>query len=42
LVVDIGSSSIHAGYTGDDIPKAIILTHYGYISNTVDGQKTLI
>ncbi|KAG1725955.1 actin-domain-containing protein [Suillus occidentalis] len=38
LVVDIGSSSIRAGYTGDDIPKAVIPTHYGYISNTVDGD----
>ncbi|EGO27381.1 hypothetical protein SERLADRAFT_460685 [Serpula lacrymans var. lacrymans S7.9] len=30
LVVDIGSSSIRAGYAGDDTPKAIISTSYGY------------
>ncbi|PPQ79564.1 hypothetical protein CVT25_003446 [Psilocybe cyanescens] len=30
LVIDIGSSSIRAGYAGDDTPKAIIPTSYGY------------
>ena len=30
LVVDIGSSSLRAGYAGDDTPKAIIPTCYGY------------
>ena len=30
LVVDIGSSSLRAGYAGDDTPKAIIPTSYGY------------
>ncbi|KAF5388200.1 hypothetical protein D9615_000199 [Tricholomella constricta] len=30
LVVDIGSSSLRAGYAGDDTPKAIIPTTYGY------------
>jgi actin-like protein 6B len=29
-VVDIGSSSVRAGYAGDDTPKAIIPTYYGY------------
>lgn len=31
LVVDIGTSSLRAGYAGDDTPKAIIPTTYGYI-----------
>ncbi|KAG6833774.1 hypothetical protein H0H87_001206 [Tephrocybe sp. NHM501043] len=30
LVVDIGSSTLRAGYAGDDAPKAIIPTTYGY------------
>lgn len=30
LVIDIGSSSLRAGYAGDDAPKAIIPTAYGY------------
>lgn len=30
LVVDIGSSTLRAGYAGDDTPKAIISTYYGY------------
>jgi actin-like protein 6B len=30
LVIDIGSSSLRAGYAGDDAPKAIIPTSYGY------------
>lgn len=29
-MVDIGSSSLRAGYAGDDTPKAIIPTTYGY------------
>ncbi|KAJ3537367.1 hypothetical protein NMY22_g5619 [Coprinellus aureogranulatus] len=31
LVVDIGTSSLRAGYAGDDTPKSIIPTSYGYI-----------
>ncbi|KII95776.1 hypothetical protein PLICRDRAFT_96688 [Plicaturopsis crispa FD-325 SS-3] len=31
LVVDIGGSSLRAGYAGDDTPRAIIPTAYGYI-----------
>ncbi|KAI0663072.1 actin-like protein Arp4p [Cubamyces menziesii] len=31
LVVDIGSSSLRAGYAGDDTPKAIVPTAFGYI-----------
>ncbi|KAF9246972.1 actin family [Melanogaster broomeanus] len=30
LVVDIGSSSVRAGYAGDDAPKAIVSSYYGY------------
>ncbi len=30
LVVDIGTSSLRAGYAGDDTPRAIIPTAYGY------------
>ncbi|KAF8204956.1 actin-related protein Arp4p [Pholiota molesta] len=30
LVIDIGTSSLRAGYAGDDTPKAIIPTSYGY------------
>ena len=29
-MVDIGSSSVRAGYAGDDTPKGIIPTYYGY------------
>ncbi|KAI0721846.1 actin-like protein Arp4p [Cerioporus squamosus] len=31
LVLDFGSSSLRAGYAGDDAPKAIIPTSFGYI-----------
>jgi len=31
--MDIGSSSLRAGYAGDDTPKAIIPTSYGFISS---------
>ncbi|KAH8830247.1 actin family [Flagelloscypha sp. PMI_526] len=31
LVLDIGTSSIRAGYAGDDSPRAVIPTSYGYI-----------
>lgn len=30
IVVDIGTSSIRAGYAGDDTPKCVIPTSYGY------------
>lgn len=29
-MLDIGTSSIRAGYAGDDTPKAVIPTCYGY------------
>ncbi|KAF7965877.1 hypothetical protein HWV62_41160 [Athelia sp. TMB] len=38
LVVDIGTSSVRAGYAGDDTPKAIIPTSYGYIPQIPDGD----
>ena len=30
LVIDIGSSTLRAGYAGDETPKAIIPTSYGF------------
>ncbi|EIN10671.1 actin-like protein Arp4p [Punctularia strigosozonata HHB-11173 SS5] len=36
VVLDIGSSSLRAGYAGDDAPKAIIPTSYGYLPTTTD------
>ncbi|KAJ7507558.1 actin-related protein Arp4p [Mycena galericulata] len=30
LVIDIGTSSVRAGYAGDDTPKAVIPTTYGF------------
>ncbi|OJA15304.1 hypothetical protein AZE42_00956 [Rhizopogon vesiculosus] len=38
LVVDIGSSSLRAGYAGDDIPKAIVPSYYGYKTTAGDGD----
>jgi len=38
LVVDIGSSSLRAGYAGDDTPKAIIPTSYGYKVAPAEGD----
>ncbi|KAJ3931574.1 MAG: actin family [Lentinula lateritia] len=39
LVVDIGSSSLRAGYAGDDAPKAIIPSSYGYIPPSVHSDN---
>jgi actin-related protein len=36
LVLDIGSSTLRAGYAGDDTPKAVIPSCYGY---TVDANQ---
>jgi actin-like protein 6B len=30
-VLDIGASSLRAGYAGDDAPKAVIPSSYGFI-----------
>lgn len=38
LVLDIGSSSIRAGYAGDDTPRAIIPTSYGYTEEETPGE----
>jgi len=37
LVIDIGTSSLRAGYAGDDTPKTVIPTAYGYIEEPDDG-----
>ncbi|KAF9263624.1 Actin/actin-like protein [Marasmius fiardii PR-910] len=36
LVLDIGTSSVRAGYAGDDSPKAIIPTQYGFMPPSND------
>jgi len=41
LVVDIGTSSIRAGYAGDDTPKAIIPTSYGFKLKASDGDVAM-
>ncbi|THH03201.1 hypothetical protein EW146_g10489 [Bondarzewia mesenterica] len=41
LVVDIGSSTLRAGYAGDDTPKAIIPTSYGFIPQNVNPDVTM-
>ncbi|KAI0002990.1 actin-related protein Arp4p [Russula compacta] len=38
LVVDIGTSTLRAGYAGDDTPKAIIPSSYGFVPVTRDGD----
>ena len=40
-MVDIGTSSVRAGYAGDDTPKAIIPTSYGYIPQIPDGDVAM-
>lgn len=41
LVIDIGTSSLRAGYAGDDTPKAIIPTSYGYHKASSDLDVTM-
>jgi len=41
LVVDIGTSTLRAGYAGDDTPKAIIPTSYGFVPVTRDGDVSM-
>jgi actin-like protein 6A len=41
LVVDIGSSSLRAGYAGDDTPKAVIPTSYGFHRASRDGDVSM-
>lgn len=38
LVLDIGGSTTRAGYAGDDVPKAIFPTYYGYALAESDDQ----
>ena len=33
MVIDIGHSSLRAGYAGDDTPKAVIPTSYGHTND---------
>lgn len=37
-MLDIGTSTIRAGYAGDDTPKAVIPTCYGYAEEQEDGD----
>ena len=38
LVIDIGSSSLRAGYAGDDTPKAIVPTSFGFIEEPAESN----
>ena len=38
LVLDFGSSSLRAGYAGDDTPKAIVPTTFGYIGDRTEAN----
>jgi len=40
LVVDVGTSSLRAGYAGDDTPKAVIPTSYGF-HRDLDGDVSM-
>jgi actin-related protein len=41
LVLDIGGSTTRAGYAGDDTPKAIFPTYYGYtIGDAISENQT--
>lgn len=40
-MIDIGTSSLRAGYAGDDAPKAIIPTAYGYHPALPDNDVTM-
>ena len=41
LVVDIGASTTRVGYAGDDAPKAIIPTTYGFTAETSDADVSM-
>ncbi|KAF8505513.1 actin-like protein Arp4p [Russula emetica] len=41
LVLDIGTSTLRAGYAGDDTPKAIIPTSYGFVPVARDGDVSM-
>ena len=38
LVLDIGSSSLRAGYAGDDAPKAIVPTTFGFMEEEANSN----
>ncbi|KAM5535668.1 hypothetical protein V8D89_010655 [Ganoderma adspersum] len=38
LVLDFGSSSLRAGYAGDDTPKAIVPTSFGFIEGPAEAN----
>lgn len=40
-MLDIGSSAVRAGYAGDDTPKAVFSTSYGYISKSEGEDVTM-
>ncbi|TCD71330.1 NuA4 histone acetyltransferase subunit [Steccherinum ochraceum] len=43
-VIDIGTATLRAGYAGDDTPKAVIPTYYGYTTtegSNGDGDVTM-
>jgi actin-like protein 6B len=42
LVLDIGTSTLRAGYAGDDTPKAIIPTSYGFVPVSRDADVSMI
>lgn len=39
--MDIGTSSVRAGYAGDDTPRAIIPTDYGYLPTSPDSDSVM-
>ncbi|KAJ7117406.1 actin-related protein Arp4p [Mycena crocata] len=41
LVIDVGTSSVRAGYAGDDTPKAVIPTTYGYQKSPPDADAAM-
>ncbi len=38
LVLDIGSSTTRAGYAGDDTPRTVFSTTYGYIKEAESSE----
>ncbi|ODQ64225.1 actin-related protein 4 [Nadsonia fulvescens var. elongata DSM 6958] len=40
IVIEVGSSSTRAGFSGEDLPKSVIPTIYGKTSITTDDGKT--
>ena len=41
MVIDIGTSSVRAGYAGDDSPKAVIPSAYGYLPAAPDADVAM-